>query len=146
MRNWKIISTLAAVVALAVTATAQADPVVPAAMRVVNLRDNSTTGNPYNSTTYYQNDFISMSNSVMYTGATTSSVVQNLDGCVIDVAISKATGVTHTNAYIISTNAGTWGVAFLCPTQDTFYVEVTVSNVFNFTYPRYMFKSQAHLK
>lgn len=146
MRNWKIVSTLAAVVTLAAMAVAQADPVTPAAMRVVNLRDGGTFPNAYNSTTYYQNDYVSMSNSVMYTTATaTNSGIQNLDGCAISVAISKATGVTVTNGYIISTNAGTWGVEFVCPTQETFYVEVTVSNVFNYTYPRYMFKSQSHL-
>ena len=146
MRSWKFASVLAGVVLFAMMVVAQADPVVPSAMRIIGLRDSGTGSTPYNNTYYYQNDFITMTNSVMYTGATTSTTPQNLDGCSIRVAISKSVGVTTTNAYTISTNAGTWGVEFLCPTQDPFYVEVTVSNVFNFTYPRYMFRSQAHLK
>lgn len=143
--NRKVVSIIAAILTLGMTAVAQADPVSPAGLPIVCIRDAGSQ-QPYNTTYYYQNDYVTMTNSVMYTGNSATSAVQNLDGCTIRVAVSKSSGVTYTNGYIISTNAGTWGVEFLCPTQDPWYIEVTVSNVYNFTYPRYILRSKAHLQ
>jgi hypothetical protein len=142
--NKKVVSIMVSFLTLALTAVAQADPVAPATLPIVCVRDAGST-QPYSYTYYYQNDYISFSNSVMYTGSTSTSAVQNLDGCTIVVAVSRPSGVMYTNGYVVSTNLGTWGVEFLCPTQDPWYVEVTVSNVYNFTYPRYTLRSKTHL-
>jgi len=110
---------------------------------------NSGSSASVSSTTFYQGDTLSLTNSVMYTGDTTNSAAQNLDGCVITVVAGQP-GSTVTNnvkvtGYNISTNDGTWGAEFTVPPYNPCYIQVTVSNVNVFTYPRYRITTQEKL-
>jgi len=123
-----------------------ADPVSPAGVEVTCLRDSGSSS-PISQVTFYQGDTLTLTNSVMYTGDTTNSPVQNLDGCTITVRAGQPgqTNITQATGYVISTNAGTWGAEFEVPSFNPTYIEVTVSNQAVFTYPRYRITTQSKL-
>jgi hypothetical protein len=122
-----------------------ADPVVPAGCVVLCYRGTTPTGNITN-LVYWQGDYITFTNSIMYTDAA-GLATQNLSGCSVTVTAgsSTTTNPVRTNGYVIVTNAGTWGVEFVVPAANPCYIEVSVSNVFTYTYPRYRIQTQARL-
>ena len=124
-----------------------ADDVVPAALRLSCERTTQSSSAVTN-VTYYQGDYITLTNSVMYTDAT-GAATQNLYGCTISVVASQPgnTSVTTTaTGYIISSNSGTWGAAIICPEVNPAYIQVTVSNTYNYTYPLYRVATQTKLQ
>jgi len=133
-------------VAGAVSLKVFADSVEPASVQITCLRDEGSSA-PVTNVTFYQGTTLSLTNSVMYTGGTTSSAVQNLAGCTISVVAGQP-GVTNNVTavgYSISTNAGTFGAEFTIPPYNPCYIEVTVSNQFIYTYPRYRITTQEPL-
>jgi len=125
---------------------ARADEVEASNVTLQCFRNEQST-QPVTNLTYYQGNTLSLSNSVMYTGADTNSALQNLDGCVITIVAGQP-GVTNNvtaTGYNISTNDGTWGAEFVIPDYNPTYIEVTVSNGAVFTYPRYRINTQEPL-
>lgn len=135
-------------VAFALAAAAiRADPVTPANVIITNFT-GVTSVEFASDATFYQGDTLSLSNSVMYSGAGTNSAVQNLDGCGITARAGSGTDtglVTTVTGYAVSTNAGTYGAEFTVPATDPCYIEVTVSNGFSRTYERWKVRTRAHL-
>ena len=134
--------------ALCALLTVAADPVAPAACPLTLYRDAPAVYTYLNAVNYYQGDYISFSNSVMYATADldTNSVVQNLSNCVITVTIGNETVTASTTGTIINASAGTWNAALTVPeVAPSCYIEVTVSNTWNYTYRREMIHTQPHL-
>lgn len=135
------ISALVGVLGLASLALAD---IVPAGCVILCKRGVESVGNVTN-TVFYQGDYITLTNSVMYSdsGATT----QNLQGCTIRVSAgsTSTTNPVVTAGYLMDTNNGTWGVEFVVPAVNPCYIEIGVSNVYNFTYPRYRIQTQTKL-
>ena len=127
--------------------TALADPVTPANVVLTCVRDAGTSA-AISSTTFYQGDTLSLTNSIMYAGVDTNSAVQNLDGCTILVVAGQPgnTNTVSATGVIISTNAGTFSADFIVPAFNPTYVQVTVSNGALFTYPRYRVTTQAKIE
>jgi len=136
---------VASVVLVAVLfAAAIAGEVTPAQCEMTNLRDVTTVAN-VTATEFYQGDTILFTNCVMYTGATTNSAVQDLDGCDITVRLGSGSTVsTNSGAAIVASN-GTWYCSATVPAVDPCYVEVTVSNVSTYTYQQQMIQTKTHL-
>lgn len=131
---------------VALIARAQADPVIPAALQL-ECKRVAASSSAVTNITYFQGDYITLTNSTMF--ADSGSTTQNLAGCVITVVAGSPgnTGVTTTvTGYTISTNAGTWGAEFICPAVNPAYIQVTVSNNFNYTYPLYRITTSAKLQ
>lgn len=123
-----------------------ADEVEPASVQISCLRDEGSS-TPVTNLTYYQGTTLSLTNSIMYTGSSVTSAVQNLDGCDISIVAGQP-GVTNNVTaigYSISTNDGTFGAEFTIPPYNPCYIEVTVSNTSIYTYPRYRITTQATL-
>ena len=122
-----------------------ADPVAPANLPLVCLRNTGTSGNVTN-TVFWQGDTISFTNSVMYTGSTTNTP-QNLADCVITVTMGSltSTNVTTATGSSIVTNEGTWFATMAVPAFNPCYIQVSVSNENVFTYPLYRISTQAKL-
>ena len=142
----KLVLTIAAVLLAGVLFHAVADEVTPAGLELTCLRVPEISGN-ITTTSYWQGDTISFTNSVMYVGATTNTAAQNLDGCVITVTMGTIgnTNTTVATGYNISTNDGTWGAEMVVPAFNPCYIEVTVSNNAVYTYPRYRIGTKTHL-
>jgi hypothetical protein len=141
-----IMVSLIVAVGLVMVGSVSADEVDPSNVLLTCLR-TSQDSSPVTNVTYYQGNSMSLSNSTMYTGSTTSSTPQNLDGCVITITAGQP-GVTNNvtaTGYNISTNDGTWGASFVIPAYNPCYIEVTVSNTAIFTYPRYRISTQEAL-
>jgi hypothetical protein len=119
----------------------------PAACVMSQYRDARAASDYLNSVTYYQGDYISFSNSVMYATADlgTNSVPQNLSNCVITVTIGNSTVSNMATGYIVNATGGVWGAEVIIPAADPCYIEVGVSNVFNYTYPREKVRTRAKL-
>jgi hypothetical protein len=133
-----------AVLALGVF-TVAADPVVPATLSIECKRNVESSVNITN-IVYYQGDHISFSNSVMYVDAA-GTVVQDLDGCTITVVMGTTgnTNVTMGTGYSIDDATGVWGAEVIVPPFNPAFIEVTVSNNYIFTYPRYRIATKAKL-
>ena len=145
-KGTRIIGALAAVVGVIGVITALADPVAPANLQLTCLRTTQQSGN-VTTTVYWQGDTISFTNSVMYTGATTNTAVQNLDGCSITVVMGSlnSTSVVTAAGSVISTNDGTWSAEMEVPDFNPCYIQVSVSNQSVFTYPLYRISTQSKL-
>jgi len=143
-RRW-IATALTALVLGVLSFVVVADEVTPAALQLECLRTTQSSGN-VTDTVYWQGDYITFTNSTMYTTSTTNTP-QNLDGCSITVTMGSLTTTNPATAvgYVISTNAGTWGAEIVCPAANPCYIEVSVSNTYNYTYPRYRIQTQAKL-
>lgn len=143
-----LISGILSVVALCgvLAATLMADPVDPANVAITCLRDTGSSA-AITDVTYYQGNTLSLSNSVMYTGSTTNSAVQDLGGCTITIVAGQPGVTNNTTAvgYAIVEADGTWGASFVIPAYNPTYIEVTVSNTAVFTYPRYRINTQEQL-
>jgi hypothetical protein len=128
--------------------TVAADPVKPAACPLILYRDAAATGTYLSTVNYYQGDYITFSNSVMYSTADlgTNSVPQNLSNCVITVTLGSETVTASTTGTIINASAGTWNAALIVPeVAPSCFIEVTISNTWNYTYRREMIRTQPHL-
>lgn len=128
--------------------TVAADPVAPAACPLSLYRDAPAVYTYLNAVNYYQGDYITFSNSVMYSTADlgTNSVAQNLSNCVITVTMGNDTVTASTTGTILNASAGTWNAAMIVPAvTPSCYIEVTVSNTWNYTYRREMIHTQPHL-
>lgn len=132
------------IAALAATAVCLADPVTPASCIITNLRDVADSALYANDVSYYQGDYISFSNSVMFTDST-GTVTQDLTDCTITVTLGNASVSNTATGYIINASAGLWGAEVVVPAADPCYIEVGVSNVFNYTYPREKIRTRAKL-
>lgn len=122
------------------------DPVEPDSVQLTCLR-TTPSSSPVSTKTFYQGNTISLTNSVMYTGATTNTPVQDLSGCTITVVAGQpgvTNNVTAAGSAIVESN-GTWTAEFTLPAYNPCYIEVTVSNVAVYTYPRYRITTQARL-
>jgi len=138
---------LAAAVALCCCAAVHADPVTPANLVVTNFTDVSSIEFA-SSATFYQGDTLSLSNSVIYAGATTNSDVQNLEGCTITVLAGSDTDtslVTTVSGSAVSTNLGTYTASFTIPACDPVYIEAAVSNGSIRTYEQLKINTRKHL-
>ena len=146
MRKSFRVSAFVGVLAVIVALNALSDPVAPANVQINAVRDEGSSS-PISAVVYYQGNTLSLTNSVMYTGDTTNSAVQDLSGCVITVVVGQP-GVTNNNTatgYTIVAASGTWGADFTIPDYNPCYIEVTVSNTAVFTYPRYRINTQEQL-
>ena len=131
--------TLAATVSVLI-----ADEVVPASCVITNLRDVADSALYASDVSFYQGDYISFSNSVMYTDST-GTTPQNLSNCVITVTVGNSTVSNMATGYIVNATGGVWGAEVIIPAADPCYIEVGVSNVFNYTYPREKVRTRAKL-
>jgi len=135
-------SVLACIVTLAVAAIA--GEVTPAQCTVTSLRDAESIAN-VTDTEFYQGDSILFTNCVMYSGSTTNSDVQDLDGCDITVRLGSGSTVTTNSGTAQVASNGTWYCSATVPAVDPCYVEVTVSNVGTYTYQQQMIQTKTHL-
>jgi hypothetical protein len=135
---------------LAVVGIALAGEVTPASLQLSCKRTTTPSGNVTN-TTYWQGDYITFTNSQMFSDSS-GVVTQDLEGCTITVTMGSLTttnptsGTTSSELYLIDDGTdGYWGGELIVPAANPCYIEVSVSNVFTFTYPRYRIATQAHL-
>jgi hypothetical protein len=141
---------LSALAAFAVSAfqpfslSAFGDEVIPASCVITNLRDVADSALYASDVSFYQGDYISFSNSVMYTDST-GTTPQNLSNCVINVTVGNSTVSNTATGYVINATGGVWGAEVIIPAADPCYIEVGVSNVFNYTYPREKVRTRAKL-
>ena len=143
----QIVATVVLVAGLLVitgTLIAGADEVLPANVVITNFTDVSSIEFA-SGATYIQGDTLSVSNSVIYTGANTNSAVQNLAGCTITLVAGSDTLTVTNSGTAISTNAGTYTASFTIPAVDPCYIELSVSNVSERTYGRWKVRTQAAL-
>ena len=138
----KIIAVI--VVAAAIAATIIAGEATPAQCTMTNLRDTASVAN-VTDTEFYQGDSILFTNCVMYSGATTNSAVQDLDGCDITVRLGSGSTVNTNSGTAQVASNGTWYCSATVPAVDPCYVEVTVSNVGVYTYQQQMIQTKEHL-
>ncbi|NQT93678.1 MAG: hypothetical protein HQ559_13035, partial [Lentisphaerae bacterium] len=146
-RVQRVVATVALSAGLLLAAgmfVAGADEVLPANVVMTNFTDVSSIEFA-SGATYIQGDTLSLSNSVMYTGANTNSPVQNLEGCTITTVAGNDTVAVTNFGNAISTNAGTYTASFTIPAVDPCYIEVSVSNVNERTYGRWKVRTQAPL-
>jgi len=120
--------------------------VEPATLPLALYRDAAPSSDFTTNVVYYQGDYISFSNSVAYsTPAGTNAVVQNLTDATVTVRVGNDTTNNLATGYVIVGTNGTWGAEVIVPPVTPCYVEVTCSNVWNYTYRRERIQTQAHL-
>ena len=94
-------------------ATAQSE-VAPATAVVTNFRGEAE-GYMTPDITYFQGTTILLTNCVAYSGGSTSSAVQHLDGVTVTVDVGSSTSNRTYAGTVISTNAGTWTSRIVVP-------------------------------
>jgi hypothetical protein len=124
--------------------SAFAEEVTPASCIVSNLRDVADSALYASDVTFYQGDYITFTNSVMFTDAT-ATTPQNLSNCTINVTLGNSTVSNTATGYIVNATGGVWGAEVIVPAADPCYIEVGVSNVFNYTYPREKIRTRTKL-
>lgn len=133
------------VVFVTIMRCARADAVVAANVTITNLRDTASI-ELASAGVFFQGDSILLTNCVIYTGSTTSSPVQNLDGVAITVTVGSETlTVTNTGTAMV-TNLGTWWATSSIPVGvNPAYIEVTVSNESIYTHQWQKLSTKVHL-
>jgi hypothetical protein len=120
--------------------------VAPAQCPLICLRDQASI--ELASTAYfYQGDSVEMAGSVMYTGATTNTSVQDLTGCTITQVLGNAS-ITVTNAGSITTaTSGVFTVTGTVPAVNPCYIQITVtdSNGVSYTYQHLQIRTKVKL-
>ena len=140
---------LAAVVALLAHAAMGQSEVAPATAAITNFRGEAE-GYATPDVTYFQGTTILFTNCMVYTGGTTNSAVQQLDGVTVSVAIGNSTSNRTYTGSVISTNAGTWSARVVVPTwalNPSVQVKLTDSTAGTnvYIYPWKNLKSKAAL-
>ena len=127
--------------------TVSAAAVEPATLPLALYRDAAPTANYVTNVVYYQGDYLSFTNSVAYSTADlgTNSVLQDLTDATVTVRVGNDTTNNTVTGYVIVGTNGTWGAEVIVPPVTPCHIEVTCSNVWNYTYRRERIQTQAHL-
>jgi hypothetical protein len=134
---------LAAIALLAVPSDLRADPVAPAACVITNLRDVADSADYASAVTFYQGDYVTFTNSLMYSDD--GSTLQDLSNCVITVTLGNFTVSNSATGYTVNATGGVWGAEVIVPASDPCFIEVSASNTYNYTYPRQKIRTRAKL-
>lgn len=108
------IGIVAAVAAVLASAALAQSEVAPATAVITNFRGEAE-GYMTPDITYFQGTTILLTNCVAYSGGSTSSAVQGLQGVTITVDVGTSTSNRTYTGTAISTNAGTWTARIVVP-------------------------------
>jgi hypothetical protein len=114
-----------------------ADTVAPASVTFTNCRADVVNG-AVSQTTFVEGTTLIMTNCVIYSGGTTSSAVQGLDGVAIEIRIGDLFSSTAYTGTVISAVGGTWWTSITVPTNysSTFLqMKLTDASTNSFIYP-----------
>jgi hypothetical protein len=75
----------------------------------------------------------------------TGTTPQNRSNCTINVTLGNSTVSNSATGYIVTATSGVWGAECIIPAADPCYIEVSVSNVYNYTYSREKIRTRAKL-
>jgi hypothetical protein len=137
----KRLAVWAAIVAIGVNAVAT-DAVIPATVTITNLRAQAVetiTGVG----SLYQGSTLLFTNCLIYSGGTTGSAVQGLDGVTVEVSVGTASTNVDYTATVQSAAGGTWYRAVTVPTSDfSMSLRITDANTNRYIYPLKQFITQ----
>jgi len=105
-----------------------ADAVQPATLAVTSLRGEAVTTV---SGTFYTGSTLLLTNCVIYSGTTTNSDVQGLDGVDVEVRVGRASTNVATAATVDVAASGTWYASVTVPTDvvaDKFSLQVKITD------------------
>lgn len=141
----KFIAAASSFIAFSFLPVLQADPVQPAGLVMKSVRANSVGF--ASDTVFYRGDTLSLSNSVIYTGATTNTAIQDLSGVTITLVCGTTAGTDNvtTNGTIMVATSGTWAVTFTIPDQLNPYLQLSISNGALYTFPKQQIQTQVKL-
>jgi hypothetical protein len=122
---------------LAIGSALATDTVAPASVTFVNCRSDAVNS-AISNTGFVENTTLLMTNCVIYSGGTTSSAVQGLDGVTVEIRIGDLFSSTAYTGTVINASAGTWWKSITVPTnyQSLFLqLKLTDAEANTFIYP-----------
>ena len=137
MKKMKILVVVGSLCAMLSALCLFADTVAPASVTFTNARADVVNGT-VSQTYYVEGTTLLMTNCVIYSGGTTSSAVQGLDGVAIEIRIGDLFSSTAYTGTVISAASGTWWTSITVPTNyaSTFLqLKITDASTNSFIYP-----------
>ena len=136
-RIYRLLVSVMALCALPIAPCLSADSIAPASVTFTNCRGD-VANTKISNTPFVEGTTLLLTNCVIYSGGTTSSAVQGLDGITVEIRIGDLFSSTAYTGTVINAASGTWWKAIPVPTnyQSVFLqLKVTDAATNSYIYP-----------